>query len=123
MVVQVPLVQPIKRYKMVIFQKLTSFTSDPKDTSNANGDNDDSAWGNHLDALGDKLNSEGDRTGFLRMVNRNSRLNGSSYSLSSLFSVGSVGGANSVVTAASSRHGGSTRLAPQSLTSLLQVAL
>ena len=51
---QVPLVQPIKRYKMVIFQKLTSFTSDPKDTSNANGDNDDSAWGNHLDALGDK---------------------------------------------------------------------
>ena len=86
-----------------------------KDASN---DNDDgNAWGNHLDALGDKLNSEGDRTGFLRMVNRNSRLNGSSYSLSSLFSVGSVGGANSVVTAASSRHGGSTRLVPQSLTS------
>ena len=62
----------------------------------------------HLDALGDKLNSEGDKTGFLRMVNRSSRLNASSYSLSSLFSVGSVG-ANSVVTAASSRHGGSTR--------------
>ena len=93
-------------------------SSDIKDASNANDNDESNAWGNHLDALGDKLNSEGDRTGFLRMVNRNSRLNGSSYSLSSLFSVGSVGGgANSVVTAASSRHGGSTRLVPQSLTS------
>ena len=73
--------------------------------ANAN-ENDDSAWGNHLDALGDRLNSEGDRTGFLRMASRNSKLNASSYSLSSLFSVGSVGGAGSVVTAASSRHGG-----------------
>ncbi len=59
----------------------------------------------HLDALGDKLNSEGDRSGFLRMVNRGSRLNASSYSLSSLFSVGSVGGGSTV----SSRHNNSTR--------------
>ena len=74
-----------------------STSSDIKDASN---DNDDgNAWGNHLDALGDKLNSEGDRTGFLRMVSRNSRLNGSSYSLSSLFSVG-----GSVVTAAARRE-------------------
>ena len=42
----------------------------------------------HLDALGDRLNQ--DKSGFLRMVNRSSRLNASSYSLSSLFSVGSV---------------------------------
>lgn len=34
----------------------------------------------------------GDRAGFLRMVNRNHLLNSSNYSLSSLFSVGSVGG-------------------------------
>lgn len=33
-----------------------------------------------------------DRAGFLRMVNRNHLLNSSNYSLSSLFSVGSVGG-------------------------------
>jgi hypothetical protein len=75
-------------------------------------DNEDSEsgamWSSHLDALGDKLNAEGDRTGFLRMVNRSSRLNASSYSLSSLFSVGSVG-ANSIATAVSSKHGGSTR--------------
>ena len=39
----------------------------------------------HLDALADKLNSEGDKTGFFQMVNRSSRLNASSYSLSSLY--------------------------------------
>lgn len=33
-----------------------------------------------------------DRTGFLRMVNRQHLLNSSNYSLSSLFSLGSVGG-------------------------------
>ena len=44
----------------------------------------------HLDALADKLNSEGDKTGFFQMVNRSSRLNASSYSLSSLYSVGSL---------------------------------
>lgn len=40
--------------------------------------------------LMDEFNNE--RTGFLRMVNRNHLLNSSNYSLSSLFSLGSVGG-------------------------------
>ena len=44
----------------------------------------------HLDALAEKLNSENDKTGFFQMVNRSSRLNASSYSLSSLYSVGSI---------------------------------
>ena len=64
------------------------------------------AWSHHLEELGDRLNADGDRTGFLRMVNRSSRLNASSYSLSSLFSVGSLGG--STVSGAASRAG-STR--------------
>jgi hypothetical protein len=59
-------------------------------TTNDDADMDVDMWSSHLDALGDRLNQEGDRSGFLRMVNRQSRLNASSYSLSSLFSVGSV---------------------------------
>ena len=59
-------------------------------TTNDDTDLDVDMWSSHLDALGDRLNQEGDRSGFLRMVNRSSRLNASSYSLSSLFSVGSV---------------------------------
>ena len=43
----------------------------------------------HIDALAEKLNCEGDKTNFF-LQNRNSRLNASSYSLSSLFSVGSI---------------------------------
>lgn len=74
--------------------------------ANNNDDNDDEeVWSSHLDALGDKLNQEGDKSGFLRMVNRSSRLNASSYSLSSLFSQGSVGCGSTVSgITASSRH-------------------
>ena len=46
----------------------------------------DDVWQQHLEELGDKLNAENDRTGFLRMVNRNHKLNSSNYSLSSMFS-------------------------------------
>lgn len=42
-------------------------------------------WPQHLEQLGDRINSEADRTGFLRMVNRNHLFNSSNYSLSSLF--------------------------------------
>jgi hypothetical protein len=43
-------------------------------------------WSQHLEELGDRLNQQdSDRTGFLRMVNRNHLFNSSSYSLSSLF--------------------------------------
>ena len=59
-------------------------------TTNDDADMEGDMWSSHLDALGDRLNQEGDRSGFLRMVNRSSKLNASSYSLSSLFSVGSV---------------------------------
>ena len=70
--------------------------------------NTSGVWSNHLEELGDKLNQDSDRTGFLRMVNRSSRMNASSYSLSSLFSVGSVGGGSTVGGHTPSRAG-STR--------------
>ncbi|KAK3597208.1 hypothetical protein CHS0354_003712 [Potamilus streckersoni] len=53
------------------------------DTDSEAGD----IWEQHLEELGDKLNAENDRTGFLRIVNRNHLFNSSNYSLSSLFSV------------------------------------
>ncbi|XP_053375846.1 tetratricopeptide repeat protein 28-like isoform X2 [Mercenaria mercenaria] len=40
-----------------------------------------------LEELGDKLNAENDRTGFLRIVNRNHLYNSSNYSLGSMFSL------------------------------------
>ena len=70
-------------------------------------DDENGVWSNHLEELGDKLNQDSDQTGFLRMVNRNSRLNASSYSMSSLFSVGSLG-AGSTMSGVKSRAG-STR--------------
>ena len=83
--------------------------------SDSNEDNVDEenatngVWSNHLEDLGDKLNQNSDRTGFLRMINRSSRMNASSYSLSSLFSVGSVGGGSTVSALTSNSRGGSTR--------------
>ena len=77
---------------------------------NVDNENDNSGvWSNHLEELGDKLNQNSDRTGFLRMVNRSSRLNASSYSLSSLFSVGSVGGTSTISGMTANSRGGSTR--------------
>lgn len=52
-------------------------------------DGDGSGWRSSENLLDDFAN---ERTGFLRMVNRNHLLNSSNYSLSSLFSLGSVGG-------------------------------
>ena len=53
-------------------------------------------WEQHLEELGDKLNAENDRTGFLRIVNRNHLFNSSNYSLGSLLSVSaSLNGCNS----------------------------
>ncbi len=101
------------------------------DNADNNGE-EEGMWSSHLDALGDKLNQEGDRSGFLRMVNRGSRLNASTYSLSSLFSVGSVGCGSTVsgVTAVSSKHHGSTRSrrrnawqGPQALRKLYELLL
>lgn len=43
------------------------------------------AWSQHMEEMGDRINSESDRSGFLRMVNRNHLFNSSNYSLSSLF--------------------------------------
>ena len=78
---------------------------DTTDNNNANN----GVWSNHLEELGDKLNQNTDRTGFLRMVNRSSRMNASSYSLSSLFSVGSVGGGSTISGLTSNSRGGSSR--------------
>ncbi|XP_071443187.1 tetratricopeptide repeat protein 28, partial [Hetaerina americana] len=64
-------------------------------------------WSQHLEELGDRLNQDGDRTGFLRMVNRNHLFNSSNYSLSSLFSLGSVSG--SVASGPTTSRPGSTR--------------
>ncbi|XP_037918666.1 tetratricopeptide repeat protein 28 [Hermetia illucens] len=51
---------------------------------------DGSGWRSSSENLLDDFSNE--RAGFLRMVNRNHLLNSSNYSLSSLFSLGSVGG-------------------------------
>jgi len=92
-------------------------------------DTGNGVWSNHLEELGDKLNQDGDRTGFLRMVNRSSRMNASSYSLSSLFSVGSVGGGSTLSGMTSNSRGGSTRSrrsgwqGPSSLKNLYQLLI
>lgn len=52
-------------------------------------DGDGSGWRSSENLLDDFTN---EKAGFLRMVNRNHLLNSSNYSLSSLFSLGSVGG-------------------------------
>ncbi|CAH1801728.1 unnamed protein product, partial [Owenia fusiformis] len=49
----------------------------------------DDIWQQQLEEIGDKLNAENDRTGFLRLLNRNHVFNSSNYSLSSLFSLSS----------------------------------
>ncbi|CAG7815969.1 unnamed protein product [Allacma fusca] len=71
-------------------------------TKTTEGEEND-LWSQHMEELGDKLNQDGDKTGFLRMVSRNHRFNCSSYSLSSLFSVGSATG--SVKSSPASRPG------------------
>ena len=48
----------------------------------------DDLWQLHLEEIGDKLNAENDRTGFLRMVNRNHIFNASSYRHEMQFSLG-----------------------------------
>ncbi|KAK2714191.1 hypothetical protein QYM36_008675, partial [Artemia franciscana] len=70
------------------------------------GDGDTDIWSQHLEELGDRLNQDSDRTGFLRMVNRTHAFNSSNYSLSSLFSLGSVSGS---ITTGSTSRAGSTR--------------
>ncbi|XP_063219865.1 tetratricopeptide repeat protein 28 isoform X2 [Bacillus rossius redtenbacheri] len=60
-------------------------------------------WSQHIEELGDRLNQDCDHTGFMRMVNRNHLYNSSNYSLSSLFSLGSVGG--SIASGSASRPG------------------
>ncbi|XP_043222713.1 tetratricopeptide repeat protein 28-like isoform X3 [Amphibalanus amphitrite] len=88
-------------------------------------------WQQHLEELGDRLNQEGDKTGFLRMVNRNHVCNSSNYSLSSMFSafscsLGSVTG--SMASGSQSRAGSvrSRRAAwqgPQCLRSLYELLI
>lgn len=72
-------------------QLLESYISMVRDDLGVNSDNSQeiSEWRSSENLLDDFAN---ERAGFLRMVNRNHLLNSSNYSLSSLFSLGSVGG-------------------------------
>ncbi|WAR03805.1 TTC28-like protein [Mya arenaria] len=54
---------------------------------NESGSDVEDHWQQQLEELGDKLNAENDRTGFLRIVNRNHLFNSSNYSLGSMFSL------------------------------------
>ena len=91
-------------------------------------DGEEGMWSSHLDALGDKLNQDSDRSGFLRMVNRSSKLNASSYSLSSLFSVGSVNCGSTIsgvskVRSSAKRNVGPLWQGPSSLKALYELLL
>lgn len=82
---------------------LESYISMVRDDLGVNSDNQqDSEWRSSENLLDDFAS---ERAGFLRMVSRNHLLNSSNYSLSSLFSLGSVGGS----TVGGSSLQGSTR--------------
>lgn len=72
-------------------QLLENYISMVRDDLGVNSDNSQemNEWRSSENLLDDFGN---ERAGFLRMVNRNHLLNSSNYSLSSLFSLGSVGG-------------------------------
>ncbi|KAL3858484.1 hypothetical protein ACJMK2_013073, partial [Sinanodonta woodiana] len=81
------------------------------DTDSEAGD----IWEQHLEELGDKLNAENDRTGFLRIVNRNHLFNSSNYSLSSLFSISAnLNGLNSHSTGLARKNSVSSKLGNKS---------
>ena len=63
----------------------TSGVYSHSETDSYTGSELDDAWSQQLEEISGRLNSENDRTGFLRMVNRNHVFNSSNYSLSSLF--------------------------------------
>ncbi|KAI8783209.1 tetratricopeptide repeat protein 28, partial [Biomphalaria glabrata] len=73
-----------------------------------------------LEELGDKLNADSDRTGFLAMLNRSHNLNASSYSLGSVFSTGRASISSNVLNSfgGSMRSMGLTSLGSGSLRSI-----
>ena len=75
----------------------------------------DDIWQQHLEELGEKLNAENDRTGFLRMVNRNHLWNASSYSINSLFSTATGASSLNGLRAGSTRSKSSVSLSGISL--------
>ncbi|CAH1712106.1 tetratricopeptide repeat protein 28 [Aphis gossypii] len=106
---------------------LTQYLKDVKNTLNVQQPIIDSDLNEacHLDELGDRLAQENERS-YLRMVNRNHLYNSSNYSLSSLFSVGSLGGS----TVGSASRPGSVRakktkawLIPDSLNKLYELLI
>lgn len=82
------------------------------DYSDTDSDADD-VFQLQMEEIGDKLNADSDRTGFLAMLNRSHNLNASSYSLGSLISAsghslnGGTGGSSGIPN--SSTYGGSMR--------------
>lgn len=91
--VNFPLHNQTEEYMKTLSKKelLESYISMVRDDLGINSDNSQeiSEWRSSENLLDDFAS---ERAGFLRMVNRNHLLNSSNYSLSSLFSVGSVGG-------------------------------
>lgn len=63
----------------------TSGVFSPSETDSCSEAED--IWAQQLEEISGRLNAENDRTGFLRMINRNNVFNSSNYSLSSLFSM------------------------------------
>lgn len=63
----------------------TSGVYSQSETDSYTGSELDEAWTQQLEEITGRINSESDRTGFLRMVNRNHVFNSSNYSLGSLF--------------------------------------
>ena len=63
----------------------TSGVFSQSETDSYAGSELDEAWTQQIEEITGRINSESDRTGFLRMVNRNHVFNSSNYSLGSLF--------------------------------------
>lgn len=72
-----------------LLEKYITMVRDSLGVNSEGGLQDSDTWRSSENLLDDFTN---ERAGFLRMVNRNHLLNSSNYSLSSLFSLGSVGG-------------------------------
>lgn len=75
--------------KRQVLENYISMVRDDLGVNSADSSHEISEWRSSENLLDDFAN---ERAGFLRMINRNHLLNSSNYSLSSLFSLGSVGG-------------------------------
>ncbi|XP_074640463.1 tetratricopeptide repeat protein 28-like isoform X2 [Tubulanus polymorphus] len=77
------------RESLGVDQNITRLPIGRPSTVSESDSESDEMWQQHMEEIGGRLNAENDRTGFLRMVNRNHPFNSSSYSLSSIVSFSS----------------------------------